>query len=721
MRTMSWLAVAGLLGLTCLGRTAMAAGDRGIDVNAIYPPSVFHQNGGHVLNVKTDFGAVGDGKADDTKAFIAMFNFLLAELTNTYNNAAADPSGDAAGGKAKAKAGGKAKAKAAGKAAEEGGEKAADKAGEKAACNTAPCQYVMYVPNGTYRVTNTIEYTRDTYWKVFRGVRLIGQSRAGTIIQLADRCPGFGAGAHKVVLEYGHADFPDAEYNNWMGHNFLCNMTIDTGRGNPGAIGVNFLGANNARMDNVLIRSGDGQGEIGLWGRIGIVSGYYSNITVQGFDVGVKYVPYHFADPTLEHITLAHQNVAGLESVDCIPVVRDLFSDQNNPAVVGVKLSSGGAHVVLVDSVLSNTNSPLPAIDIVKGGHLFARSVAVKGYAHNVKRTDGTFLGTGDIAEFVSDPIQKFSSDSPNVSMNLPVEEPPTIAWEQDVANQWDSPDAHGAKGDGEADDSDALQAALDSGKPVIYFPKQGYNIGKEVTVPATVKRIDFLGCCIFDNGFNVNAPSTEPILFQNLNRADGVSDVVRLSAQRTVVLDSLREATFENVDHLGDGTRVFVNNCNQFTEGHTLTQQKAWCRFINSETRLRPNFVCDAGGVMWVLGYKVEGSSIGFQVQNGGVLEIVGGLINQPNGKLRNDWDGFNDADKAAYINLNSNVSITAATNCDHDADYEKIRHIVKDVQGDTTNRVAAKDLPLRVGRNNQHILPLYVSYDPAVVPHAP
>lgn len=67
------------------------------------------------------------------------------------------------------------------------------------------------------------------------GTRFIGQSCEKTIVKLKDDCPGFGAGANKPVFQYAKSRFNNAETKS-----AFRNITIDVGRGNPGAIGLDF-------------------------------------------------------------------------------------------------------------------------------------------------------------------------------------------------------------------------------------------------------------------------------------------------------------------------------------------------------------------------------------------------------------------------------------------------------------------------------------------------
>src|SRR5207302_6445009 len=46
--------------------------------------------------------------------------------------------------------------------------------------------------------------------------------------------------------------------------NHIMNLTVDTGTGNSGAIGIDYMGSNNCRLSDVNIISDDGNGDTGL-------------------------------------------------------------------------------------------------------------------------------------------------------------------------------------------------------------------------------------------------------------------------------------------------------------------------------------------------------------------------------------------------------------------------------------------------------------------------
>ena len=186
---------------------------------------------------------------------------------------------------------------------------------------------IVYLPNGVYRIS------RQLRWPSVGGddntisqTVLQGQSKAGTVIQLADSCPRFdNPRLPRGVLWTGHA--PAQRFGNE-----ICNLTVDTGANNPGACGLQFIANNQGGVYDVAIVSGDGQGVIGLDLSYTDEEGplLIKNVSVQGFDVGMATAT-SVDSETMEHITLRQQNVCGFRNDGQAVSVRDLRSFNHVP------------------------------------------------------------------------------------------------------------------------------------------------------------------------------------------------------------------------------------------------------------------------------------------------------------------------------------------------------------------------------------------------------
>ena len=264
------LAALFLLLTSTLPASAAQAGDRRGGPDVTFPDTLLIQNGGPVLDVKRPpepgmRAARGDGKTDDTEAFRDVWDYLKRSY-KAHGPWGPDNS------------------------------------------------FYVYLPDGTYKVSDTLIYRGPTigaypHWDGtfdINHVHWVGQSRTHTVLRLADHCSGYDDPAHpKIVLAFQH---PDTVFNNVPGGNWLRNLTIDTGRGNPGAAALFFQGANNTDLRNVTVRSGDGTGRYGIWFKQGSIQGYYCDVTVQGFDDGIFASVNAEGDTSWEYLTLRGQH-----------------------------------------------------------------------------------------------------------------------------------------------------------------------------------------------------------------------------------------------------------------------------------------------------------------------------------------------------------------------------------------------------------------------------
>src|ERR1039457_863387 len=106
----------------------------------------------------------------------------------------------------------------------------------------------------------------------------------------------------------------------------LFDLTVDTGSGNPGAIGIDYLGNNICGIENVTIRTSDPQkrGVAGLaMTRNYVGPCYYRRLTITGFDTGIVTAQTEYSH-TFEHVALSDQRVCGIENSSNVLSIRDL-------------------------------------------------------------------------------------------------------------------------------------------------------------------------------------------------------------------------------------------------------------------------------------------------------------------------------------------------------------------------------------------------------------
>ncbi len=630
-------------------------GDRNLPINQIYPPEAFYHNGkgGRVLDVtKPPFNAKGDGVTDDTQALCDAMRFVVA---NREQIKGVDPDG---------------------------------KPYSYYDTKYKGLAWIIYLPNGNYLVSDTLSSGWPTvaydikkgWWGAVRNnissaveetpelelrgednsfIRIVGQSRAKTIIRLKDNCPGFEKGKEKPVLTY----YLLAKVGSSINYgNDLQNLTIHTGSGNPGAVGLKWNASNWGHLYNLAIISGDGSGRAGLMMDRRNAHGYHRDILIDGFDVGIEATAGNVSYLVLEYATLKNQRQVAIRlgrgmqfSISARKVIT-----QNAPLAIRV---AECAQLVLIESELNGNASGGPAIAVDAFGSLLARDVRLSGYGAAIESDGQTVLKENTILETIVGKALSVVEGVPAITLRLPVKEVPVILPETDLS-KWANVDDFGAKGDGVTDDTEAVQRAMNSGKPVVWFPKAQYAINGSVDIPSSVREVDFLWAAILridpkekpdltakeamalaisgepaeakrPGLFRISKGAKEPLLLrQNLN-AGGV--FLDHEAPRPVVLEdtitwfwyqryktrgagmlfagsaALKTSMwrlYRNASPVGEPKEVFVNNVMGFGVGGenaslAVENVHAWIRGMDNEHQ--PIEFAFRNSTVWCLGFKTE------------------------------------------------------------------------------------------------------------------
>ncbi len=454
----------------------------------------------------------------------------------------------------------------------------------------------LYFPAGTYLVSNTVEW---------RGccVTLQGQGSGSSVIRLKDSASGFGSSAAPKPVIQTIAGNMAFNQNIW-------DLAVNTGSGNAGAVGIDYISSNVGSLRNVSITSADGAGARGLdmtrqWPGPLLVK----NLLVRGFDVGIDVKNAEYG-PTLENIYLENQRRAGLLNDGNTLAIRNLVSQNTVPAIQNT--ASYGS-VILLGANLTGGSSGVSAIE--NGGYLYVRDASSGGYASLIKGVSGS-----SVTEYLSGTVKSlFSSNPAAKSLGLPVQETPAV--QNADLNNWGK---FTAKYYG---DTDSLQALLDSGKSTIYFPSGIYFSYAErvVTVPPSVKRIVGFGGAV-NRGDGANGGGIRFIV------ADGSSDPLIIEQfkygikveQRGKRPVALKHGSYEYLSQSGAGD-LFLEDVG--LEPLTIRAgQHVWARQLNDEadgTKIRND-----GGTLWILGLKTERAGTVIETLNGGTTELLGTLI---------------------------------------------------------------------------------------------
>lgn len=573
-----------------------------------------------VINVKTQYGAMGDGVTDDTAAL------QLAVRENVGSNA------------------------------------------------------ILYFPAGTYLIGDRLEWRNpadaNRPWKCF--LTLMGQNRQTSIIKLKNNAAGYGdVNNPKAVIYTASNDFTSQggprpgylEYGvgNEGFSNYIENLTVDTGN-NAGAIGIDYLASNTGAVRDVTIR---GTGVAGLslsrsWQGPELIK----NVSVEGFNNGILIGESQYA-VTLEHINLINQTSAGIRNQGSMAIsVRNLRSTNVVPALVSLDAL---ALVTIIDSSLTGGSAAVSAIE--NNGQLFARNITTSGYQSAIRHNNAVVAGS-DVGEWKSNqPFTLFPS-SPN-SLNLPVQETPEH--HDNNLDNWAYAEDYGAHASDPwwNDDTDGLQAALNSGKPTIYLKRGVYFVRRTLVVPPTVRRIIGFHADFAPNwGTFADQNNPQPMfVFRGARNLRPITiEKIGVSRQHTnpdsplhrgliIFEQGLRKLVLKDLGTLTAeiyatyrstpraGNLYLENVCaSQFYFDHL---QLVWARQFNPEgnvLRVRNN-----NAALWILGMKTEGYGSIIETNAGGQTELLGGNLystTPPSNPL-----------PPAFINNNGRVTLSYAT----------------------------------------------------------
>ena len=476
--------------------------------------------------------------------------------------------------------------------------------------------HLGYLPNGTYLVSDTIRFGNRRCW-------MHGESADGVVIKLQDNCPGFqdSANPKPVVLMANAWDQRTSWHSAVMFRQEVHNVTIDVGKGNAGAIGVVFMTSNQGTLENVSIRSQDGQGAYGVsldlaWPGPAL----FDNVTIEGFDYGIHSTQEQYSI-TLRSLKLRNQNEFGIWNKGQSLFIHDLHSRQDK--AVPVLWSRAGMIAVVGGDIAGHGETAISA----QHSQVYLRDIEIRGY------TTAVFTDAGKAAGPI---VKKFTTEQPmslfgstSNMLNLPVKQPPHIAW--GPLDGWVGPEDFGAKNDGETDATQAIQEAIDSGAHTVFLgPKAYYCVKDTLILRGNVRRFIGLGgrLVLRNNGpdkplFRIEDGNAPAVMIERLAVRGGEGRFrphFRHESERTLVLKNLIMSGLEN----SKAAEIFMQDvCG--TMWNISSGAKAWIWQLNTESRNEFNLNVD-NATVWLLGQKTEGGRTCFSAQNGAAVEVIGG-----------------------------------------------------------------------------------------------
>jgi hypothetical protein len=513
---------------------------------------------------------------------------------------------------------------------------------------------IIYFPNGTYDIsdlklrdgTNTVAALELKNSR--QRIILQGQREGASILRLVDAVPNtFSAAVFST--------FAGSSSGNSF-RNSIRNLTVNVGRNHPNATGIQYVANNQGAVSSVTITSEDGKGAIGLDVGSADTNGpaLVRNLSVNGFGYGIR-SRFETSAIVFDTIDIRNQQTSGWDiQLSASAAAHNLISVNNVPAVwVGgscATCNKQGA-LALSNASLYSASSAVTDPAIRNGRSLYARDVRSFGYPRTIQSVVDFQRGNGNVNASFVDEYWSFGAyvgddrrggsfelfPSPDTSLKLPVNTPPTIPWGQDF-NRWAGPQQFGGVPNDPGDDTAAFNSALNKpGVDTLYIPRGRWRVRGILTIPSNITRIIGLGTRL-DNALDASGnrlpaefviqSSSSPLEVSGIEGDIAAMLALKHSSNRVLHVESCLGLDYQ-ANTNGTSGSLYLTDVSLPTL--KFFGQSVWARQLNVENEVTGNDakVTNNGGKLWILGFKTEKTGTTLKTTQGGSTEVLGALQN--------------------------------------------------------------------------------------------
>ncbi len=360
----------------------------------------------------------------------------------------------------------------------------------------SPLGGIVFVASGRYLITRTLI--------VWRAVRIVGYGATRPVLVLPERTPGFQAGIGLMVHFTsagpgaarrpggGRVPFPPAglvppaeipDANQGTFYSSMMNVDVEIGEGNPAAVAIRFHVAQHGVLAHMDFHTGSGLAAITDIGNVGqglrFYGGRYGILTSNTS----PFWPYTLIDSVFD----GQRDAAIRSHMASLTVVRTTF--RNVPVGISIdrdysdrlwlkdaRFENVADAAIVIDKAQNATTQIGVADTVCSSTPVFARyresghtRVAPAPIYRVTRFNHGLFIRGTDSTGTIDSDYEALPLSS------LPAALPPAIR-PLPPTDQWVNVRTLGVKGDGQADDTQALQAAVAAHR-VLYLPTGFYIV----------------------------------------------------------------------------------------------------------------------------------------------------------------------------------------------------------------------------------------------------
>ncbi len=501
-----------------------------------------------------------------------------------------------------------------------------------AATTTNAPPLVLYFPSGVYATSKPLTIF-GKFWTFY------GSGPQSSVIKLLPNSPAFNVGQTPVQFFS-----PQSIHGNENFHNYIYNLGIEIGPGNPNAIPFTSEQNNSGAERNMQIWADDSVCPYAINFRRAYPGPLLlKDVAVYGCASAISSNQGEFS-VTAENLTTEAQTGPVIDDQGLKLSIRHWLSDNSSSAL---RATGSATNVALLDSSLLGGDVKMPSVSVGGGGSLFLKNIAVSGYgpAQVPSRLFPWVPRNGHIEQaWTGTPQSVFDKAEDADTLHLPENETPEPS--DPEVDSWTKL----------SQDTKTWAAAITGSRSsTVYTPPGEYAAGGtiQITVPGTVNHLQF-----FQAKFTTGRPqlilrvaddSKVPLVIDGCPY-EGCQIVH--TGSRTLVLRDSTLYSYTAQQGAGD----FYIEDSVLSEGargtlpvNFFSSQHIWARQLNLEQPGVEKFNC-SGCTIWILGYKTEQSTPSIVLSKHAKAEVFGFFFYQNAGPKKPDSASIEMQDSSLF-----------------------------------------------------------------------